>query len=169
MCLELMLELADRGEAAGPLTDLGTGSGLLAIAAAKLGWAPVAGYDHEAAAIDAAATNAAANGVELALEHRNLRHGLPTLAPTTVANLTAPVLRDLARQLICDSGERGGARRSLPAVAPEGPSPLLRTLVVSGLLPSELEEIAAAFATGGLEEAERRLDGEWAALLLRRR
>ena len=49
LCLELLLELAAAGEAEGPLTDLGTGSGLLAIAAAKLGWGPVSGYDHEAA------------------------------------------------------------------------------------------------------------------------
>ncbi len=41
LCLELLLELEAAGEAAGPLTDLGTGSGVLAIAAAKLGWDPV--------------------------------------------------------------------------------------------------------------------------------
>ena len=41
LCLELLLELEQAGEATGPLTDLGTGSGVLAIAAAKLGWAPV--------------------------------------------------------------------------------------------------------------------------------
>ncbi len=41
LCLELLLELAEAGEADGPLTDLGTGSGVLAIAAAKLGWEPV--------------------------------------------------------------------------------------------------------------------------------
>ena len=64
---------AERGEAAGPLTDLGTGSGLLAIAAAKLGWAPVTGYDHQQAAIEAAAANAAANGVEIELVSANLR------------------------------------------------------------------------------------------------
>ena len=41
LCLELLLELEAAGEAGGPLTDLGTGSGVLAIAAAKLGWGPV--------------------------------------------------------------------------------------------------------------------------------
>ena len=41
-CLELLLELAGAGEARGELADWGTGSGVLAIAAAKLGWAPVA-------------------------------------------------------------------------------------------------------------------------------
>ena len=63
LCLELLLELEAAGEAAGPLTDLGTGSGVLAIAAAKLGWGPVTGYDHEPAAIEAARANADANGV----------------------------------------------------------------------------------------------------------
>ena len=50
---------------------------MLAIAAAKLGWDPVAGYDHEQPAIEAAAANAAANGVELELERINLRERLP--------------------------------------------------------------------------------------------
>ena len=59
----------------GPLTDLGTGSGVLAIAAAKLGWEPVAGCDHEAAALEAAAANAAANGVELELRARQPARG----------------------------------------------------------------------------------------------
>ncbi len=82
MCLELLLELADGGEAGGPLTDLGTGSGVLAIAAAKLGWGPVAAFDHEAAAVEAARENAAANGVEIQCERVNLREALPEVAPT---------------------------------------------------------------------------------------
>ncbi len=41
-------------------------------------------------------------------------------------------------------------------------------MILSGLLPTELDEIAAAFAPGGLAEADRRIDGDWAALLLRR-
>jgi ribosomal protein L11 methyltransferase len=145
LCLELLLELEAAGEAGGPLTDLGTGSGVLAIAAAKLGWDPVRGYDHEAAAIEAASANAAANGVAVELERRNLREGLPELAPTTVANLTAPVLKAVAAQL---------------ARVPQ-------TVVCSGLLPGELDETAAAFVPLGLAEAKRRHDGDWAALLLR--
>ncbi len=181
LCLELLLELAEAGEASGPLTDLGTGSGVLAIAAAKLGWDPVHGFDHEAAAIEAATTNAAANGVVAQFERTNLREGLPDLAPTVVANLTAPVLKAVASQLASDSGGRGEVPRSLPAVAPgdlpptpdTDPAPATlpptpHTVVCSGLLPSELDEIATAFGTTGLIEAERRQDGDWAALLLRR-
>jgi ribosomal protein L11 methyltransferase len=167
LCLELLLELGERGEAAGPLTDLGTGSGVLAIAAAKLGWDPVFACDHEAAAIEAATTNAEVNGVQLELERANLRERLPDLAPTVVANMTAPVLRVVAEQLR-GGGDRGRARRSLPAVAPESPPPSPTTAILSGLLPSELDEIVAAFAPTGLAEAERRRDGDWAALLLRR-
>jgi ribosomal protein L11 methyltransferase len=168
LCLELLLELAEAGEAGGPLTDLGTGSGVLAIAAAKLGWGPVNGYDHEAAAIEAASANAAFNDVAADFELCNLRQSLPGLAPTTAANLTAPILIAVAAQLTSDIGGRGRARRSLPAVAPTSPPPSPATLVCSGLLPGELDETVAAFAPAGLAEAERRRDGDWAALLLRR-
>ncbi len=169
LCLGLLLELEEAGEAHGPLTDLGTGSGVLAIAAAKLGWSPVSGYDHEQASIEAASSNAAINGVSLGFEKLNLRERLPQLAPTVVANMTTPVLKAVASLLLSDAGERGRARRSLPAVAPTSPPPLPATLVCSGILPTELDEVATTFAGTGLAEAERRHEGDWAALLLRRR
>jgi ribosomal protein L11 methyltransferase len=147
LCLEYLLEMEAAGEAGGPLTDLGTGSGVLAIAAAKLGWDPVAGYDHEPPSIEAAAENAAANGVQVAFERRNLRRSLPPLAATVVANMTAPVLKE---------------------VAALGLSPVPQALVLSGLLPPELDELVESFAASGLREADRRTDGDWAALLLRR-
>ncbi len=147
LCLEFLLELEAAGEAHGPLTDLGTGSGVLAIAAAKLGWGPVDAYDHEPPALEAAAVNAAANGVEVELERINLRERLPELAPTVVANMTSPILRAVAAQL------------------EQRPT----TLVCSGLLPAELDDAALFFGEVGLGEVERRQDGDWAALLLRRR
>jgi len=147
LCLGYLLELEAAGEAAGPLADLGTGSGVLAIAAVKLGWGPVRGYDHEPASIEAAGANAAANGADAAFVLLNLRESLPELGPVTVANMTAPVLRDLAAQ------------------PPKGCAP--RTLVLSGLLPGELDAAAAYFAPWGLVERDRRVDGDWAALLLR--
>jgi ribosomal protein L11 methyltransferase len=167
LCLELLLQLADAGEARGPLTDMGTGSGVLAIAAAKLGWDPVRGYDHEQAAIEAARSNAEANGVAAAFECINLHESLPELAPIVVANLTAPVLKTVAEQLVSNEGSRGRGPQSLPAVALETPPPAPTTLVCSGLLPSELDETAAAFGASGLSEVERREGGDWAALLLR--
>jgi ribosomal protein L11 methyltransferase len=145
LCLELLLELADAGEAGGPLADLGTGSGVLAIAAAKLGWDPVTAVDSEVAAIEAARENAAANGVELELERRNLREQAPPEAPALVANLTAPLLEAVAERL-----------RRPPGV-----------LVCSGLLATEIERVSAAMAAAGLEPAEPRVEGDWAALLCR--
>jgi ribosomal protein L11 methyltransferase len=165
LCLEYLLELEADGLAAGPLIDLGTGSGVLAIAAAKLGWAPVVGYDHEQPSIEAATANAGINGVEILFQRQNLRQALPGLASTVVANMTAPVLRDLAGLLGDDPGGRGGARPSLPTVARTSPSP--STLILSGLLPVELDDIAGVYAGLGLRESDRRIDGDWAALLLR--
>ncbi len=168
LCLELLLELEASGEAQGALTDLGTGSGVLAIAAAKLGWDPVRAYDHEPAAIEAATANAEANGVKLDLERMNLREQLPVLAPTVVANMTSPILTAIAVQLGGSGESRERGPRSLPAVAPGTPLPALTTLVCSGLLPVELDGVVDAFSPNGLAEAERRQDGDWAALLLRR-
>ena len=148
LCLEALLELADAGEAEGALVDLGTGSGVLAIAAAKLGFEPVTGVDSERAALEAAAANAAANGVELALERRNLREAEPPRAPAIVANLTAPLLESVAARL--------GPARELP-----------RVLVCSGLLASEVERVEAAFDVAGMTAADPRVSGDWAALLLR--
>jgi ribosomal protein L11 methyltransferase len=146
LCLEFLCGQEAAGDVGGPLVDLGSGSGVLAIAAAKLGWGPIRAYDHEPAAIAAAAANAAANGVQLHLERINLRERLPELAPTVVANMTAPILKAVAAQI---------------EAAPE-------TLVCSGILPHELDEVAAVFAGSGLREIERRREGDWAALLLRR-
>jgi ribosomal protein L11 methyltransferase len=145
LCLELLLELADAGEARGSLADLGTGSGVLAIAAAKLGWEPVLAVDHEPAALEAAATNGRANGVELELCRINLREGSPPSASTLAANLTAPLLTAVA-----------GGLDSPP-----------RTLVCSGLLAIEVDDVSSAFLEPGLRVVEQRAQGDWAALLLR--
>lgn len=146
LCLEFLCGLEAAGEAGGELVDLGTGSGVLAIAAAKLGWSPIRGYDHEPSALGAATANAAVNGVSMGLERMNLRERLPELAPAVVANMTAPILKAVAGQM-------------------EAPP---RVLICSGLLPTEQDEVSGAFADVGLGEAERRQDGDWAALLLRR-
>jgi ribosomal protein L11 methyltransferase len=139
LCLELMLELAP----AGSLVDLGCGSGVLAIAAAALGWSPVLALDNDPASLAATRANAAVNCVELAVRRHDLRTDPPPRAPTIVANLLGPLLLTLAERI----------------VAPE-------RLIASGLLISEADRIAAAFAAAGLAESQRRERGEWAALLL---
>ena len=148
LCLALLLKLERDRQAHGALADWGTGSGVLAIAAAKLGFGPVTGCDRELAALEAAAANATANGVDLSLERIDVREQAPPPSPAVVANLTAPLLRACAAHL---------------AGSPRRPG----TLVASGMLATEADEVAAAFAETGLREAERRAEGEWAALLLR--
>ena len=138
LSLELMLEL----EPEGSFADLGCGSGVLAIAAAKLGFAPVAAFDSDAAAIEAARANARDNGVVLDRAERwDLRRDAPPAARTVAANLMRPLLLQVAPRL-----ER-----------PEA-------LILSGLLDDEADEVAAAFAPLG---GRRRLsDKGWTALLL---
>ena len=144
LCLELLLEL----EPAGALVDLGCGSGVLGIAAAKLGWSPVLGVDHEAESVEATIDNARANGVVVEARPFDLVRDAPApVAPTVTANLLGPLLRRLAAD-----GFAGG----------EVP----RALIASGLLVEEADGVAAAFARRGLRERTRRTDGEWAALLL---
>lgn len=146
MSLELLVELAERGEASGPLADWGTGSGVLAIAAAKLGWGPIFACDREQAALEATRANAGANGVEIELSRVDVREqALPT-APCVVANLTAPLLAEAASRLT-------------PEKAP-------RTLVCSGMLERESTQVSEAFAPLGLRPIERRAEGDWVALLL---
>jgi ribosomal protein L11 methyltransferase len=150
LSLELLLALADAGHASGPIVDLGTGSAVLAIAAAKLGWAPVSAVDHEEAAVAAARENAALNHVEIAVERRNLRQSPPPAAPTIVANLTAPLLGLVAGWLERDA-----------ALVPD-------RLVCSGLLLGETEGVVTAFQSCGLREVERRAGGDWAGLSFER-
>lgn len=87
LCLELLQTL----EPSGPLCDWGTGSGVLAIAAARLGWGPVHAVDL--AGGDLVAANAAGNGVEVRFAACDVTRELASPAPTVVANLTAPLLR----------------------------------------------------------------------------
>ncbi len=145
LCLELLLEV----EPGGACVDLGCGSGVLAIAAARLGWGPVLGVDHDAESVAATIENAAVNGATVEARRFDLlRDGPAPAAPTVLANLLRPLLVAVARAGF------------------DGEQP--RVLIASGLLAREADEIAQAFAPHGLHEAGRRHGGEWAALLLRR-
>jgi ribosomal protein L11 methyltransferase len=136
LSLQLMLQLEPRGSFA----DLGCGSGVLAIAAAKLGFAPVVAVDNEQAAIEATRANAAANGVALdELERLNLREQAPPAAGTVAANLVRPLLLALAGRIHADA------------------------LILSGLLDHEVDEVVAAF---GKRDEHRLTERGWAAVLL---
>lgn len=142
LCLELLLDL----EPSGPFMDLGCGSGVLAIAAAKLGWGPVSGVDFDPLAVEATVDNARVNGVEVAAARVDVKQQAAPSAPTVAANLLRPLLLALRFE----------------------PGDVPRTLIASGLLTTEADEIAAHFAaTYGLQEAKRVSGGEWSALLLK--
>ena len=141
LCLEALCGL-EKPIPPTPLVDVGCGSGVLAIAAAKLGWGPVTGLDHERESVAATRDNAAANGVEIAVRRFDLRDEAVPAAPTVVGNLLRPLLLALRLE--------------------ETP----RTFVASGLLAHEGDEVAAHFAALGLRETRRLEEGGWVALVL---
>jgi ribosomal protein L11 methyltransferase len=156
LSLELLLTL----EPAGPLVDVGCGSGVLAIAAARLGFDPVSALDNDPAAVAATRENARANGVELArVERFDLREQPLPSAPTVVANLVRPLLIRLAQRRFV------GAHPAEPGASAKHPE-TPETLIVSGLLEGEEEEAATAFAP--LSERRRLQLGGWSALLMTR-
>lgn len=144
LCLKLLLG----EEAQGSCVDLGCGSGVLAIAAARLGWTPVLAVDHDPASVEATAANAKANGVTLDAARFDLLRGGPAPSGALVmANLLRPLLLEVARMGF------------------EGPAP--QVLIASGLLVREADEVSDALCEGlGLCEAARCRDGDWAALRL---
>jgi ribosomal protein L11 methyltransferase len=151
LCLELLLELAALEPPPRPVLDIGTGSGVLAIAAAALGYGPVLALDNEQESVDAARENALINGVEIEVRRLDLRsEPLPRLDDDgtgliVLANLLRPLLLELT-----------GTLANPPA-----------HLIAGGLLREELDEVSAAFTQRpGLRERERRVAGEWAALWL---
>jgi ribosomal protein L11 methyltransferase len=115
------------------VVDLGCGSGVLAIAAAKLGFTPVTAFDIDPDAVAAATANAHANGVEIEVRQTDvLVEGLPA-ASLALANVTLEAVELLAPRL--DAG----------------------SLIVSGYLAGERP------ALSDWEHVERRQEGGWAA------
>jgi ribosomal protein L11 methyltransferase len=135
LCLLLLAEL-ERGS----LLDVGCGSGVLAIAAARLGFHPVVAVDHDPSALEATRRNAAANGVTLECRLADALAGQLPRADVTVANISAEAVERLA-----------------PSIA----SP---TFVASGYLEQDLP----ATATSGFRHERREVEGGWAADVFRR-
>ena len=143
-CLEYIDELAPVAS----FLDMGCGSGILSVAAAKLGCAAVTGFDVDQEAVDAANENAARNGVRPTF----FRYGLGAKARRSlgrfdlvVANILGPLLVRFADEIA-------------PCAA--------RRLVLSGILSEVYPEVLAAYAGRGFREVSRRTIGEWTTGLL---
>jgi ribosomal protein L11 methyltransferase len=141
LCLELLLATQPH---AGPCVDLGCGSGVLAIVAARLGFDPVIALDYDPAAVTATLENAERNAVTLDVRRFDLRDEQVPGAQLVVANVLAGPLLQWA-----------GSQRRLPP-----------RLILSGLLADEADRVGQAYARRGLVERDRRGSGEWAALAL---
>lgn len=150
LCLELLLALAGTEAERSGLIDLGSGSGVLAIAAATLGYEPVLALDYDPLSVTAAEHNASVNDVQIDVRRFDLRRDRWPVAgrqanTVMLANLLAPLLLDLARAL-----ERPPAH-----------------LIAGGLLVGEADETCRAFSRRlGMAERERRISGDWAAVWL---
>ena len=152
-CLMYIDECAAEGTS---FLDMGCGSGILSIAAAKLGCAPVHGFDVDQEAVDASVENAAKNGaaaeyVKFALGRRPAAT-LPLERPEggydlVAANILGPLLIRFADEIA-------------------GYAP--RRLIVSGILTELYPEVLAAYVARGYREISRKAIGEWTTGLLER-
>jgi ribosomal protein L11 methyltransferase len=156
LCLAALETLADRGEVAetggiggfagARVLDVGCGSGILAIAAARLGAASVLGVDTDPIAIESTRANAERNGLgdRIVARHGSLPSGDEPF-DVVLANLIASVLIVLAEPLR-DELRPGGV------------------LLASGIFVDRETEVRAALEAAGLAVTARTADGEWVAL-----
>jgi ribosomal protein L11 methyltransferase len=145
-CLQELVNFVQAGQARSFL-DIGTGSGILAIAAAKLGYGPVVAFDFDPEAVRVAGANARRNRV------------VPKLALTR-GDVTKLPLRPVRRyDLICANlispllvAQR---QRIVSQLKPEG------RLVLAGILASEFAEVQRAYADVDLRLRSNRTENEW--------
>ena len=142
-----LAQVAARREDARPqsLLDVGCGSGILAIAAAKLGYAPVVAFDFDPEAARVAKENAAVNHVSLKLSQQDL-----TRMPRRSAEKFEVVCANLMYDLLIQERDRILAR-----LAPGG------TLVLAGILRTQFAKVQTAFEAAGLRLVASRAAKEW--------
>ena len=142
-CLDLMAEHLEPG---GSFGDLGCGSGVLSIAAARLGRAPVVSVDVEDRSVHATAENGARNGVELQIAQVDMSENPPPPVEVLAANMPAHLLEIIAGRV---PGET-------------------RELYLTGFTSDKEPQLLGAYAAADFALADRREENGWVALLLRR-
>jgi ribosomal protein L11 methyltransferase len=150
LCLAALESMADRGLPMAEVLDVGSGSGILSIAAARLGAGDVLAVDVDELAVDATRANAKRNG--LARRVRARQGSSPSGEgpfDIALANLIASVLIALADGLVADTRPGG-------------------TLLASGIFENRETEVAAAFTSRGLSIANRWAEGDWVVLEVHR-
>ena len=136
---------ASAAGAGGDMTviDIGCGSGILSIAAAKLGFKHVYGFDYDPDAVRISSENAALNGVSVQFAVKDITEGGPMpCGDIVIANILSGVLIEAA-------GAVSGA------VAPDG------VLILSGILETQYGEVAEAYQRCGFREKSSIVSGEW--------
>jgi ribosomal protein L11 methyltransferase len=158
--------LQSRDQSRGPLVDAGTGSGVLAIAAAKLRWAPVLAFDNDPVALLSARQNIEANRVQDVVKVCEADvAGAPLdwfAGATVLANMTLEPICALVRRLasIAPAGRDASAAAIPPAERP-------RRLVVSGVLAGAQEcELLLVARECGFAPGRRVYETEWVSLEL---
>ena len=151
LCLEAIEGLADAGGVAGARTlDVGCGSGILSIAAARLGAASCLGLDVDPIAVESTDANAARNrlGTRITARLGSLPSGEPPF-DLVLANLIASLLVRLAGELAAELGPAG-------------------RLVASGIFRDREADVVAAFEAAGLVIERRRAGDDWVAVVAAR-
>ena len=146
-----VLALLQAVPAGGPVVDAGTGSGILSIGAAKLGYGPVRAFDNDPLAVEAARTNCAANGVTVEVTHLDVAAAPSTWfdGATVLANITMGPVLELVALLMAD-----GLRPP--------------RIVVAGILSGEQEAaVVRAARDAGWRPASRVYETEWVSMDLR--
>jgi ribosomal protein L11 methyltransferase len=134
--------------------DLGCGSGILGIAAVKLGAAHVLGLDIDPMAARVTLENAAQNGVTASI---TAQEGSLETVLTSARRFDLAIVNILARVIIAMCGQGLGQ-----VVRPGG------TAIFSGLILEQVDEVEAALRSTGLEPYARRFEGDWAVIEARR-
>jgi ribosomal protein L11 methyltransferase len=144
-CLALLQEISPMPPV---VLDVGSGSGILALAALRLGAERAVCYDTDPLAVEATLANAEANGLA-----DRVTAQLGSLPATPTADPYPLVLGNLVAAVLIDSADRLAAH-----AAPGG------TLVASGIISTRADEVLAALAAAGFVVEQRLDDGEWVSL-----